>query len=198
MNKERKRMCNGYVAIYKPTHFNVMKSKNWKGWAYEHRYLIEVELGRPLEPDEIVHHLDCDRTNNHIDNLLLLPNRAYHMKLHNWIDAGKKIHNDYVPKNVRHYGKHLPLCKYCNDNPVQLHNNEYCSPECCSLANRKVEDRPSIDVLIQLLKHNNYCYVGRLYGVSDNAVRKWVNRNGYDPKTLKPLTRNKSEDIMES
>ena len=38
---------------------------------------------------------------------------------------------------------------------------------------RKVE-RPPYDVLIAELEASNFCAVGRKYGVSDNAVRKWV------------------------
>jgi transposase-like protein len=38
---------------------------------------------------------------------------------------------------------------------------------------RKVE-RPPYDVLMAELAASNYSAVGRKYGVSDNAVRKWV------------------------
>jgi 5-methylcytosine-specific restriction endonuclease McrA len=39
---------------------------------------------------------------------------------------------------------------------------------------RKVKDRPNIDVLLQNIQELGYCGTGRLYGVSDNAVRKWI------------------------
>jgi hypothetical protein len=39
---------------------------------------------------------------------------------------------------------------------------------------RKVE-RPPIDVLKQQIKDLGYVRTGKLYGVSDNAIRKWVN-----------------------
>lgn len=39
--------------------------------------------------------------------------------------------------------------------------------------NRKVE-RPSRAKLMAELEATSYCAVGRKYGVSDNAVRKWV------------------------
>ena len=38
---------------------------------------------------------------------------------------------------------------------------------------RKV-DRPAYDVLMKEIEDTNYCAVGRKYGVSDNAIRKWV------------------------
>ena len=39
---------------------------------------------------------------------------------------------------------------------------------------RKVKNRPSYDDLIKLIKENNYVKVGKMYGVSDNAIRIWV------------------------
>ena len=40
---------------------------------------------------------------------------------------------------------------------------------------RKV-DRPSKEVLSEMLNELSYCTIARKYGVSDNAVRKWVKR----------------------
>ncbi|MEO6589121.1 MAG: hypothetical protein ABIP06_07340 [Pyrinomonadaceae bacterium] len=38
---------------------------------------------------------------------------------------------------------------------------------------RKVE-RPSYKTLLEELKQSNYLAVGKKYGVSDNAIRKWI------------------------
>ena len=38
---------------------------------------------------------------------------------------------------------------------------------------RKVE-RPTIDELKKLIKENGYRKTGKMFGVSDNAVRKWL------------------------
>lgn len=40
---------------------------------------------------------------------------------------------------------------------------------------RKVE-RPSLDILLDSVKEIGYSATGRLYGVSDNAIRKWIKR----------------------
>jgi hypothetical protein len=37
----------------------------------EHRLVVARQLGRPLEDDEVIHHLNGDRTDNHLSNLEL-------------------------------------------------------------------------------------------------------------------------------
>lgn len=49
---------------------------------HEHRIVMEQKLGRPLTPNDIVHHIDGDIHNNHPDNLELTT-RADHAK-HHW------------------------------------------------------------------------------------------------------------------
>ena len=39
---------------------------------------------------------------------------------------------------------------------------------------RKVKDRPSKEILMKEIEDMGYCGVGRKYGVSDNAIRKWI------------------------
>ena len=41
----------------------------------EHRYVMEQHLGRPLRPEETVHHKDGDRGHNPIENLELFASR---------------------------------------------------------------------------------------------------------------------------
>ena len=47
----------------------------------EHRLIMEAHLGRKLRSDEIVHHIDHDKTNNDISNLMIVT-RAEHIRLH--------------------------------------------------------------------------------------------------------------------
>lgn len=47
----------------------------------EHRLLIERRIGRELSPEEIIHHIDGDKTNNNLDNLVIMF-RSEHMKIH--------------------------------------------------------------------------------------------------------------------
>ena len=48
---------------------------------HEHRLVAEQMLGRPLEPGEIVHHIDHDKRNNDPANLQVMT-QAEHMRLH--------------------------------------------------------------------------------------------------------------------
>jgi len=51
-------------------------------YQYEHRAQIEKALGRPLEKNEPVHHIDGNKLNNNIANLYLCNNRREHRKIH--------------------------------------------------------------------------------------------------------------------
>lgn len=65
-------------------------------------------------------------------------------------------------------------CKYCKSNfETENKKVKYCSHECSAVDKRKVE-RPSKEQLLKEIEESNYCAVGRKYGVSDNAIRKWL------------------------
>ena len=67
----------GYVRIYSPTH-----PFNNKKYVLEHRLVMEQHIGRYMNPEEIIHHINEIRTDNRIDNLMLLPNKKAHMAIH--------------------------------------------------------------------------------------------------------------------
>jgi hypothetical protein len=55
----------GYIWIYYPSH----QCANNGGFVREHRYVVEKYLGRYLTKDEIIHHIDGNKSNNNKENL---------------------------------------------------------------------------------------------------------------------------------
>ena len=177
------REINGYTAIYRPDSHLAYTSDNWNGYVYEHRYVAEQMLGRELTESEIVHHLDCNKKNNDPSNLVVLVDKSSHMKLHCWIDSGCGVHHSYVPKESTFFGKGKPKCLMC-DNIVTDNDNVFCSTV-CYYKSKTHDEKPDKESLIKLIESMGYVQVGRLYKISDNAVRKWVKGYGLDPKTIK-------------
>ena len=68
----------GYIFLYMPE----SNLANKKGYVPFHRWAMQVKLGRPLKPTEIVHHIDHNKWNNDPDNLIVLT-RGEHPKVHN-------------------------------------------------------------------------------------------------------------------
>lgn len=172
------RDLNGYRVIYLPDHPKAMQTKNWDGYVYEHIVLAEACLGRSLQQDEIVHHLDGDRTNNRSCNLLVIT-RGEHNKLENWLSCGapsSKVDGLNRMKSGKPKWKKAEYCNICNKT-LQGKQKNCCSKECSDLFCRKVI-RPSKDALLEDLSSKSILSIGKKYGVSDNAVRKWMKRYG--------------------
>jgi hypothetical protein len=62
---------------------------------------------------------------------------------------------------------------YCTDCNAEICSTAKRCVKCQEIYSRKVE-RPSKETLERLLKESNYVQVGRMFGVSDNAIRKWL------------------------
>lgn len=96
---------------------------------------------------------------------------------HREIHAG--LHNICAPvpyKNLletgNSKGSKKKYCEYCGTSFIEKSINKYCSVECFHKANGS--KRPDVNTLINDFKElKSFIQVGRKYGVSDNAVRKW-------------------------
>lgn len=70
----------GYVLIYLPDH---KYSKPKRGWIYEHKVIVENFIKRRLKKGECIHHIDGDKKNNNIGNLMLFKSHKAHSSFHN-------------------------------------------------------------------------------------------------------------------
>lgn len=73
---------NGYIYFNVPkrSRFSCMADK--RGYVKLSRLTMAGYLGRPLTDEEVVHHIDEDKTNNKKGNLRLFESHGKHMSLH--------------------------------------------------------------------------------------------------------------------
>lgn len=72
-----KKMKNGYILAYAPTHPKAGKT----GYILLHRAIVEFQIGRYLNDDEVVHHMNHIRDDNRIENLIIMKKHD-HMSMH--------------------------------------------------------------------------------------------------------------------
>jgi hypothetical protein len=118
----------------------------------------------------ILDHINGVATDNRIENLqIVCPNCAATLDTH----CGRKNRRDVAPR----------ACTYCSQEFIpKFPSQRYCSQICGShrsgsrapQPDRRKVARPSYERLLAELETMSFVAVGRMYGVSDNAVRKWI------------------------
>lgn len=118
----------------------------------------------------ILDHINGVATDNRIENLrIVCANCAATLDTH----CGRKNRLVVDPLACAHCGESFvpryPAQRYCS-HACGVHNKGPRDPK---PAARKVP-RPPYEQLVAEIRATNYCAVARTYGVSDNAVRKWI------------------------
>lgn len=94
----------GYVHIRIPSHPNAVQ-----GSMREHRLVMEQMIGRYLDRDEVVHHVNGIRDDNRPENLQLFPSNASHLahelkgKCPNWTPEGRARIGKYQRQSPRQF-----------------------------------------------------------------------------------------------
>lgn len=137
----------------------------------------------------ILDHVNGVRDDNRLDNLrIVCPNCAATLDTH----CGRKNRLEVMPRECKRCG-----ALFKPGNPRQ----SYCSRYCGTRWNRagvkrpgarKVR-RPGRRQLLDEIERLGYLGVGRLYGVSDNAIRKWARE--YEREAA--IVRGENPDLVE-
>ncbi len=100
-----------------------------------------------------------------------------HREVHSGVakipDNVLKFDESFSDKPLPEKPKHP--CKECGK--LTIITQTFCSVK-CSRKSREVADWPSNQELQKLVLENGYSATGRMFGVSDNAVRKRLNKSG--------------------
>ena len=140
---------------------------------YLHVLIAEEKLGRYLLPDEVVHHIDENKTNNDPTNLMVFYTKADHTSFHaneckmdtvTLLPCGSWISNNLstrCPICGEKKSKDATTCRKCYK---PINNFQH-----------RISNKPLKQELLIMLQQTkgHFTNIGKHYGVSDNAVRKW-------------------------
>ncbi len=160
---------------YKEVYVSNDSNRRPNGCVLAHVLVAEQKLGRKLEAKETVHHVDENRGNNKPENIMVFKTKSDHARYHKTGNAHLLSDGTYVAPKVN------TACHVCG---TRHSNKYYCSRYCSNIANRKVI-RPDKESLLQLIKKYSFVRIGKMFGVTDNAVRKWCKQYGLSYKKMR-------------
>ena len=149
-NKEIKlsdKLVNGYqyfCDIYHPLSYG-------RSFVFYHRHIMSIKLGRWISTEENVHHIDGNKINNNLENLMIL-SRAEHAKLEN---------------NIKGNFLEITYCSICDK---ELKYGSSICRKCYGINIRKFN--PEKEELERLVWEMPSTKVAEIYGVSDSAIGK--------------------------
>ena len=142
-----------------------------------HTLVAESVIGRYLYDDEVVHHKDEDKHNNSPENLMVFRTQEDHARFH----SGK--YESLVENSDGSWSCNIgkQYCVVCGETIISNRDRKTCSTNCANETFKKCE-RPNKEDLVELLTENSFSFVGKMFNVSDNAIRKWCKGYGLSAK----------------
>lgn len=134
-----------------------------------HRLYVHKLVAKTFLPNtemlEEVNHIDHNKLNNHFSNLEWCTRKENILAMRKFYNLDTKV----VSK--------ILFCEHCGKSFEPADAKKFCSQTCFRQSSRRT-DRPSAEDLVVEIKALGFCGVGRKYGVSDNAIRKWCKNYG--------------------
>lgn len=142
--------ASGYLYFWAPNH--PLASS---GRVYHHRHVASVMSGRWLVRDDVVHHVNENRSDNREENLEIT-SRSEHATHHG---------NNRKGQNNRSVKKHCPACQAA----ITVKHKKYCSRE-CSDEGRNVLSHVSKEDLQTLVKQMPVKELATHLGVARSSI----------------------------
>jgi hypothetical protein len=132
------------------------------------------EIWRGAEMGLILDHVNGVATDNRIENLrIVCPNCNATLDTHCGRANRRPPRSATCPHCGREFRPKSLTHRYCSRDCGQRQGGASAASRRANIEARRVE-RPPYDQLVHEIAETSWSAVGRKYGVSDNAVRKWV------------------------
>jgi uncharacterized protein (DUF1330 family) len=118
---------DGYVMIHCPDHPG---RKIGGCYVMEHRLVMEKHIGRFLEHSEAVHHVNGQRQDNKIENLVLLKSNGAHTRECHRDTLEKATKVAAIKNRVDRIVKNCPICGKEFETPGKTREKFFCSLSC--------------------------------------------------------------------
>lgn len=80
--------------VIKKEHNGYLFIKVGMAWMPEHSLVCEEKIGRLLNKGEVIHHIDGNKKNNIVENLMIFKTKKEHLAFHN------KIRREGLTENI--------------------------------------------------------------------------------------------------